>query len=77
VQRQQVCVTLSKTLQVLASSTEGALLLRHWHNCPGVVGSPSLEVFQSRRDVALGEVVMGMVGWFGVGLDDLRGLFHP
>jgi len=41
------------------------------------VGSPSLEVFQSRRDVALGEVVMGMVGWFGVGLDDLRGLFQP
>ena len=23
----------------------------HWHGCPGVVGSPSLEVFQNCRDV--------------------------
>lgn len=37
----------------------------------GVVGS--LEVFQSRRDVALRDVVMDMVGVGWIGLDDLRG----
>ena len=40
----------------------------------GVVGSPSLEESQSHGDVALRDVVMGMVGWVGVGLGDLRGL---
>lgn len=37
----------------------------------GVMGS--LEVFQSRRDVALRDVVMDMVGVGWIGLDDLRG----
>lgn len=37
----------------------------------GVVGS--LEVFQSRRDVALRDVVIDMVGVGWIGLDDLRG----
>ena len=40
----------------------------------GVVGSPSLEVFCICGDVALRDV--GMVGWVGVGLGDLRGLFQ-
>ena len=41
----------------------------------GEVGeSPSLEVFKDRGDVALRDVVTGMVGWVGVGLGDLRGL---
>jgi len=43
----------------------------------GVVGSPSLEVLQNHGDVAQRDVVMGMVGWAGIGLDDLRGLFPP
>ena len=38
----------------------------------GVMGPPSLEVFQSHGDVALRDV--GMVGW--VGLGDLSGLFQ-
>ena len=42
-----------------------------------VVGSPSLEVFQNRGDVALRDVGSGTVGWAGVGLGDLRGLFQP
>ena len=37
-------------------------------------GSPSLEVFENCGDV---DVVMGTVGWVGVGLGDLRGLFQP
>ena len=41
--------------------SEGAVL--QWHRLPReVVGSPSLEVFQNRGDVALRDVVMGMVG---------------
>ena len=42
----------------------------------GVMGSPSLEVFQSRGDVALRDVVMGMVGWGGLGLGILV-IFQP
>ena len=42
-----------------------------------VVQSLSLEVFQSHGGVALRDVVMGTVGWAGVGLGDLRGLFQP
>jgi len=38
---------------------------------------PSLEVFKAGGDVALRDVIMSMVGCVGVGLDDLRGLFHP
>ena len=36
-----------------------------WHSCPGVVGLPSLEVSQSRGDVALRDVGSGHggVGW--------------
>ena len=40
----------------------------------GVVGSASLEVLQNCGDVALRDVVMGMVGW--VGSDDLGSLFQ-
>ena len=40
-----------------------------------VVGSPSPKVFLSRGDVALRD--MGTVGWAGVGVGDLRGLFQP
>jgi len=43
----------------------------------GVVESPSLEVFMNHGDVALRDVVMNTVGWVGVGLGDLRGLFQP
>ena len=39
--------------------------------------SPSPEVFQVRGDVALRDVVMGMVGWVGVALGELGGLFQP
>jgi len=42
-----------------------------------VVGSLSMEVFHSHGDVALRDVVMGMVGCIGVALSDLRGLFQP
>jgi len=38
----------------------------------GVVESPSLEVFRDHGDVALRDVVMGMVGWVGVGPGDLK-----
>jgi len=43
----------------------------------GLVGSPSLKVFQNHGNVALRDVVMGMVGCFGVGLGDLSVLFQP
>ena len=39
----------------------------------GAVGSPSLEVFQDHGDVALKDMVSGLM----VGLGDLRGLFQP
>ena len=39
-----------------------------------VVGSPSLEVFEERGDVALRDVVSGHGG---VGLGGLGGLFQP
>jgi len=43
-----------------------------------VVESPSLEVFKSRVDVALRDVVSGHGGdRVAVGFDDLRGLFQP
>ena len=48
----------------------------HWHSWPGS-GGVSLEVFHNCGDVALRGVVMGMVGWAGVGSVDLRGLFQP
>lgn len=45
---------------------------------PREVGeSPSLAVFRTHGDVALRAVVMDMVGWVGVRLDDSRGLFQP
>lgn len=40
------------------------------------MGSPSPEVFHNCGDVALRGVVMGMVGWAGVGLGDLSGFFQ-
>ena len=40
-----------------------------------VVGSLPMEVFQSHRDVTSSDV--GVVGWAGVGLGVLRGLFQP
>ena len=43
----------------------------------GMVGSPSLEVFQSHGDVAVRDVVMGVGGRVGVGLGGLSGLFQP
>ena len=44
----------------------------------GVVQSPSLEVFQSRVDAALRDVVSGHgAGGLVVGLGDIRGLFQP
>lgn len=40
--------------------------------------SLSLEVFKNYGHVALtGRGLMDMVGWIGVGLDDLRALFQP
>ena len=43
-----------------------------------VVKLPSLEVLKKRRDVALRDMASGHgVGWAGVGLGDLRGLFQP
>ena len=49
----------------------------HHHALPGeVVKSPSLEVFKNCEDVTLRDTV-GIVEWFGVGLDDHCGLSHP
>ena len=50
-----------------------------WHRLHReVVESPSLEVFQSRVDVALGNMVSGHGGdGLVVGLDDHRGPFQP
>jgi len=49
-----------------------------WHRAAqGVVGAPSLEVLQCCGDVTLMDVVMGMVGWVGVGLGGLKGLSQP
>ena len=41
------------------------------------MGSPSLEVLQNCGDVALRDVVMGMVGWAGVGLGIGEGFSNP
>ena len=51
----------------------------HWHRLPReVVKLPSLEVFKSRGDVALRDVVSSHGGsGLTVGLDDLRRLFQP
>jgi len=52
--------------------------IRHWNRLPKEeVESPSLKVFQNRGDVALRDVVMGMVGMGWVELGDLRALFQP
>lgn len=42
-----------------------------------LVGSLSLEVLHCSGHVALRDVGMGMMGWVGVGLGDLRDLFQP
>ena len=57
--------------------SERAML--QWHRLPReVVQSPSLEVFQSRVDVALRDVVSGHGGdGLEVGLGDLKALFQP
>jgi len=54
-------------------------VMKHWHRLPmEVVVSPSLEVFKSHVDMAVGD----MVSWHGgdsltVGLGDLSCLFQP
>ena len=59
------------------SFSEGMVI--QWHRLPReVVESLSLEVFKSRVDVALRDVVSGHGGGgLTVGLGDLRGLFQP
>jgi len=54
-------------------------LVLQWHRLHReVVGSPSLEEFQSRVDVALRDVVSGHAGnGSAVGLDDFSALFQP
>ena len=47
-----------------------------WDSCPGNRGSPPLEVLQNHGDVALRDVVMGTVGWVGIGVGDLGDLFQ-
>jgi len=67
--RERIILPLSDTQRVV----------RRGHGLPGAgVESPSLEGFQNRLDVALGDVVWqrGGVG-LAVGLEDLRGLFQP
>ena len=49
----------------------------HWHSCPGSGGVTVPEVYQSCGDVALRDVSVGTVGWVGVVLGDLSGLFQP
>ena len=51
-------------------------VVMHWNRLSkGVVESLSLEVLENCIDVALRDIV-GMVGWAGVRLGDLRGLFQ-
>lgn len=52
--------------------TPGAVMLTP-NQCYGSSGSapPSLEVFKNCRDVTW------LVGWIGVGLDDLKDLIEP
>ena len=45
----------------------------HRHSCPGSGAATVPEVLQNCGDVVLRDVVMGMAGWVGVGLDDLSG----
>ena len=55
-----------------------ARVVMHWHRLPRVVmGSPSLEVFQNCRDVALRDVVSGHGGdVLMIGLDILVVFFN-
>lgn len=55
----------------------GLRVFSQWHRLQGVVGSLSLGVSHTCRDVALRDVVMSTVGCVGVGFGDCRGLFQP
>ena len=68
-------ISCKKKHQKASAST----LVRQWHRLPReVVESPSLEVFNSRVDLALGDMVSGHGGdGLMVGVGDLRGLFQP
>ena len=52
-------------------------VFRHWQRLPrAVLGSPSLEEFKKRVNVALRDVVSGHDG-SGLALGDLRGVSQP
>ena len=49
----------------------------HWHSCPRRWGVSVPGGVQNGEDVAPGTQSVGMEGWGGFGLGDLRGLFQP
>ena len=56
---------------------EGAGWLQPWVEPMEQRCAQDMGVFKDRGDVALRDVVMGVVGWVGVGLGDCRDLFQP